>query len=101
MDQPHGRRGNDSGRAPPQHLHFRQAVMPTIQQGRTSGLQDHVARHAAQKGPFLPATQTCDRLLCPAGAKGSLLSVIPPDTPDDGPAAGNARRLSTASSMMT
>jgi hypothetical protein len=35
-----------------------------------------------------------------AGAKGSLLSVIPPDTPEEGGAAGNARRQSTASSMM-
>jgi hypothetical protein len=49
----------------------------------------------------LDAMQALAPPLCPAGAKSSILSVIPPDTPDDGPAAGNARRQSTASSMMT
>jgi hypothetical protein len=50
---------------------------------------------------WLGATQTHGHCaFCPAGAKGSLLSVIPPDTPDEGPAAGNPRRQSTASSMM-
>jgi hypothetical protein len=55
----------------------------------------------ASPGQHLDAMQTFCTTLCPAGAKSSILSVIPPDTPDDGPAAGNARRQSTASSMMT